>query len=133
MKISAGLVIIQNNMILLGHPTNGSWNNSYSFPKGHLEDNESILDAALRETEEEIGLIVDINDIDYSTLECIDYKKNDNVYKKVYYYLVYPNLDIDINKLVLQMNEIDSVDFFSKEDAEKLIFWRLKDVLKHLK
>jgi bis(5'-nucleosidyl)-tetraphosphatase len=133
MKISVGLVIIQNNMILLGHPTNGSWSNSYSFPKGHLKNNESILDAALRETEEEIGLIVDINDIDFNTLECIEYKKNDNVYKKVYYYLVYPKSDIDISKLILQMDEINSADFFNKEDAEELIFWRLKDVLKHLK
>lgn len=133
MKISAGLVIIQDNMILLGHPTNGSWHNSYSFPKGHMEDNESILDTALRETKEEIGLIINTDDIDYSTLECIDYIKNYNVYKKVYYYLAYPTIRVDINKLMLQMDEIDSADFFSKEDAENLIFWRLKNVLKHLK
>jgi len=29
--------------------------NEYSFPKGHLEKNEKLIDCALRETEEETG------------------------------------------------------------------------------
>ena len=29
--------------------------NEYSFPKGHLEQNEKLIDCALRETEEETG------------------------------------------------------------------------------
>ena len=29
--------------------------NDYSFPKGHIEDGESIVECALRETEEETG------------------------------------------------------------------------------
>ena len=38
--------------------------NSWSFPKGHLEQNESLLDAAIREITEETGL-VELEFIDY--------------------------------------------------------------------
>jgi ADP-ribose pyrophosphatase YjhB (NUDIX family) len=37
MTISAGLVLIADNKILLCHPTGQKWWNSYSFPKGHVE------------------------------------------------------------------------------------------------
>ena len=58
-KISAGLVIIQDNKILLEHPTNHAWENSYSIPKGEIEEGEDLLECAIRETEEELGIQLD--------------------------------------------------------------------------
>ncbi len=49
MDKSAGIIIILNReKLLLSHPTNARWNNTYSFPKGHIEENESQIDAAIR-------------------------------------------------------------------------------------
>ena len=51
MTLKAGVILINNNKIALIYRTNY---NDYSFPKGHLEDNESLIECAIRETEEEI-------------------------------------------------------------------------------
>ena len=83
LEISAGLVIIQDNKILLAHPSSGNWQHSFSFPKGHLKSCESNLEAAIRETNEEIGLDVNVDDIDLESEECINYlDKQGNIYKK---------------------------------------------------
>ena len=130
---SAGIVIIWDNKILLCHPTNGSWNNSYSFPKGHLEKNETPLEAAIRETKEEIGVKIDPKDLQKEK-HTIEYKdKQGRTYKKVYYYLYYPKHEIIINKSDLQIEEIDWAGFLTKPEAEKKIFWKLKEVLKYIK
>ena len=42
-KISSGLVVIQDNQILLVHPTNSPWWKTYSIPKGHVDKGEDIL------------------------------------------------------------------------------------------
>lgn len=131
MKISAGLVIIQDNKILLAHPTSAKWEGTYSIPKGLMEENESILDCALRETKEEIGIEVDINDI--TGTGKIIYEKKNKKYKTVHYFVVEPKVRIEIVDFNLQEEEVDWVGFLTKEEAEKRIFWRLKEVLNHLK
>jgi ADP-ribose pyrophosphatase YjhB (NUDIX family) len=131
-KKSAGLVILYNNKILLGHPTNQQWFNSYTIPKGNIEDNESTLVAAIRECKEEIGLLIDKSDIDETTLNCIDYhNKNNKLYKKVYYYVVYlDNIESEIiDKSKLQLEEIDWAGFLTKEEAKERIFWRFEKLL----
>jgi len=133
MKISAGLVIIQNNKILLAHPTNAPWKNSYSFPKGGLEDGENYIEAALRETKEEVGLDIPFNLIDRNNEYLVVYKnKNGKAYKKVYYYIV--NLDDNTYKEVLdknqlQLEEVDWSGFLDYETAKEKIFWRFKEIL----
>jgi ADP-ribose pyrophosphatase YjhB (NUDIX family) len=132
-KESAGLVIIQNNKILLGHPTNAPWLHTYSFPKGGIEKDETHLDAAIRETKEEIGINFDISAISTSNEFVINYtNKQGKLYKKVYYYIVYldDNLLPDIiPDNLLQKEEIDWAGFLTIEEAKEKIFWRFKEIL----
>jgi 8-oxo-dGTP pyrophosphatase MutT (NUDIX family) len=59
MVISAGLFLInKHNEILICHPTGG---NHWSIPKGKIEDGESMLEAAIRETFEETNFTVTDN------------------------------------------------------------------------
>ena len=48
MTLKAGIILINKNKIALIYRDNY---NDYSFPKGHLEDNESLIECAIRETE----------------------------------------------------------------------------------
>lgn len=50
MTLKAGVILINKNKIGLIYR---NYYNDYSFPKGHLEDNESLVECAIRETEEE--------------------------------------------------------------------------------
>jgi predicted NUDIX family NTP pyrophosphohydrolase len=68
-KKSAGLLLYrfqnQSLEVLLVHPGGPFWKNkewgAWSIPKGEIEENEELLKAAARETREETGMSVDIN------------------------------------------------------------------------
>lgn len=132
MKNSAGVVIIQDNKILLGHPTGAAWIGTYSIPKGEIDEHETPLEAAIRETKEEFGL--NVYNCNIGRDDIINYVKDDVVYKKVFYYIIYAQPDwFKIDQDKLQREEIDWAGFLTKEEASERIFWRLKDVLKYLK
>src|ERR1035437_4942331 len=127
--VSCGLVIIQDNKILLCHPTGSRWQHTYSIPKGHIEDNETSLECAIRETEEETGLKMSVLNIDFDEQETINYHdKNGEIYKKIHYFVVRPTEEIILDKNKLQSEEIDWANFLTKEEAEERIFPKLKEV-----
>jgi ADP-ribose pyrophosphatase YjhB (NUDIX family) len=133
MKKSAGLVIIYDNKILLGHPTHSNGESTYTIPKGGIEIGESEMDAAIRETWEEVGLLLNKDQIQPRRYDVVykDYKNKP--YKTIYYYLVYLNEEPKITKKMLQLEEIDSVGFYNYDDADKIIFRKQIDILKHIK
>lgn len=55
-SVSGGILITCNGCILLGHAT-GTPN--WDIPKGKIEEGESPIDGAVRETLEETGLVID--------------------------------------------------------------------------
>jgi len=128
---SSGLVIIKDNKILLAHPTRQKWYGSFTIPKGKICDGENKIDAAIRETKEEIGVEINKDLIDKEE-NIIEYRtKKGYLYKKVYYYVVnIDDIDIDIR---VDNIEINWADFIDKEEAEKRIFWRFKKILNLLK
>ena len=137
MKVSAGIVIIKDNKMLLCHPTNAKWHGTYSIPKGGLEKGEDNFDAALRETQEEVGIIVPVEmfRLMKKTENYINYKdKKGHTYKRVYYYVLnldnYPDV---LPKEQLQIDEVDWAGFLDYEQAEKKIFWRFKPMLELIK
>lgn len=131
---SAGLVIIYDNKILLGHPTGSKWYGSYSFPKGHIEEGENKLEAAIRETREEVGLEFDIKTLKTKEEGCINYlDENKVLYKKAYYFVVELNEPVKLDPTKFDKEEIDYAEFLTKEEAEKRIFWRFKSILEYIK
>ena len=131
-KIAAGLVVIQDNKILLVHPANAPWWGTYSIPKGGVDKREDPIEAAIRETYEETGIKIKRKHIREGGV--VDYKNDKGkIYKRVYYFLAYPKKPIDKSSFKPQYKEVDWVGFLSKEEAKKRIFGRFKPLLNYLK
>jgi ADP-ribose pyrophosphatase YjhB (NUDIX family) len=131
LQLSAGLAVLQKGAILLGHPKGQEWYGTYSIPKGHVEEGEDLLEAAIRETREEVGITVDVESVLNPTEpRFIDYKDKDgNLYKRVYYFFAAPADPIKQSQIIPDKAEIDWAGFILPEDAEARIFWRLKPIL----
>lgn len=87
-EVSAGGVVIFGNAILLLRKFNGDW----VLPKGRVEKNETIKEAALREVLEESGVKGEI--IKYIGMVHYKYKnlkEDEMVYKTVHWYLMKTN------------------------------------------
>ena len=123
MKISSGLVLIYDNKILLVHPTGSKWWESYSIPKGHVEEDENLIETAFRETNEEVGINLDIKKIEPFEEGYINYRdKNNKLYKRVYFFVIELEEPIEIDNSKLQKDEVNWAGFLTKEEAEKRIF-----------
>ena len=77
---SCGCIVIEDGKVLLIQQKNGHW----GFPKGHIEDDETERNAAIRETKEETNIDVEILDGRRYTENYITDKGN---YKEVIYYI----------------------------------------------
>jgi 8-oxo-dGTP pyrophosphatase MutT (NUDIX family) len=126
-RFSAGLCIVYNSKVLLAHTTGRNFKSGYGIPKGGIEAGENQIDAAIRETFEEIGVKVPKKLIDSTAytfaVTSNKYKHN----KVVYYYIVKINsLDqIGLNSEVipkskLQLEEINDARFIDRDTALKV-------------
>lgn len=133
MEKSAGLVVISDNKILLVHPKGCGDKNEWSIPKGNIENGDGTMETAIRETFEETGVIINSDDIE-SDMHVFYYrKKNKDIKKYIYYYIV--NIkpeNIKINKSIIPNKEVDKFGFFTKEEAEEKIKLKQTIVLKYL-
>jgi len=138
-RYSAGLAIIYDGMILLGQSRGRKKNTGYGISKGGIEEGESHLDAAIRETHEEFGIKVPkslINKTEHTfTLTSRKYKYN----KVIYYFVVeIDNLskiglkDLVVPRKQLQLEEIDNARFMDKTEASQVIMLSQQTVLKNL-
>lgn len=140
MKIdSAGILFVCGKKCLLAHSTNSRRKGSWMPPKGHVEEGESIEQAAIRETEEEIGW--SIKGAFLKDFFDVKYDKNGKVYKTVRIFIVRienedPNLNGPMLKRIsnLQIEEVDEIRWCDESSAKELALWRyVEPILKVLK
>lgn len=94
MVIAAGIFIVRKDKkLLVCHPTNHN-PNFWSIPKGRLEEGETTIQGALRETYEECNIdLVDTNDFKAFEMEPVNYKKK----KVIYPFLYFEKADSKVN------------------------------------
>jgi len=88
-EVSAGVLVYRENenvkFLLLHYPA-GHWD----FPKGHIEEGESMEETALRELREETGIRKDEIELENDFRETIDYiyrTRGELSHKKVIFFL----------------------------------------------
>lgn len=130
-EVSAGAIVFkkENNKykyLMVRHLNEGH----YSFPKGHIEKNESIMGTAKREVFEETGINFEFfND----KIQVNTYLMPNGIYKDVYYFLGEAIND----DITIQLEELDHADWYSKlevlkmltHENDKLIFVKITGVL----
>lgn len=63
---SVNVYILNNNKVLLSRRANTGWMDGHlCAPGGHVEKGETPVQAIVREIEEELGVVVDKNDLDF--------------------------------------------------------------------
>lgn len=125
---SCGCIIINNDKVLLIFERRRDY---WGFPKGHVENNETEIETALREVKEETGLDVIIDEnIRYESNYIVDGTIN----KQVIYYLA----SSKNNRVIKQDSEIEKYKWCTFDEAEKLITYNdtkkiFKDAIKRIK
>lgn len=115
-----GCLIIKNNKILLVKEYNGSF---WGFPKGHVENGESEVETAIRETKEETNLDVRVDD----TKRYISkYIVNGNIDKTVVYFKAYPineNIDRELSEIedIRWCTKKEALDILTYDDSKRII------------
>lgn len=106
------IYIENNNNEFLIQKTSKEKDELFSSTGGHVQYNENSKQAIIREVEEELGLDLSKDNIIYI--------KNINIGVPLcdIYYI---KKDIDISKLKLQLSEVSSVSYLSREQIYKLI------------
>jgi len=102
-KVYGSIVISGDNKILL---VKGRLSQKWSFPKGHMEGNETSLQCATRELQEETGLSI--------TSKPISYKK----YSAAGYFIY--SVDNETRLFPKDTREVEEADWFTYEEVSKL-------------
>ena len=106
-KNEIAVYILNNNkqILLQKHSDNKKYNpNMWSILKGHVEENEGIIDAAIREIHEELGLNVNIKDI--HPLNNHQFTRRENNCN-TFFFLIRCNLKED--DFIIKENELSAV------------------------
>lgn len=100
---SCGCVVIEDGKVLLIRQTMGHW----GFPKGHMEENETEEETAIREVKEETNIDVEINNKKRYTME---YFTEKGVLKQVVFFIA-KRINGDIKPQESEVAEIKWTDF----------------------
>lgn len=115
--VSVQLILKKDNDVLLLRRYNtGFADGHYALPAGHVEDNEEIVEAMIRETKEEIGVTVKKEDLKF---EHVLYRKAKGI---TYVDFIFSSTRWDGIVKIMEPNKCDEVQWFNNNDLpEKTI------------
>lgn len=106
------LLFIENNNKFLIQKTSESRESEYATTGGHVTYGDNAIKTVIKEAYEELGLVLEENEI--KEIETV-------THKKAHVGIYYCNKKIDINKLKIQEEEVDSLYWMSVDEINELI------------
>lgn len=135
-EVSAGGIVFFRNNILMLRKFNGDW----VLPKGRVEENETIMDAAIREVYEEsrakVNVIKYLGKINYQ-FNRTSFKEKVHINKDVYWFLMKAkNMNCRAQKnegfVEVKFLPFDKTLVFARYDDERLIIKKaIEDIKFH--
>ena len=111
--MAVAIVYIENdNNEFLIQKTSKLKDRDYCVTAGHVQHNEEPIDTIIREVKEELGI-----DISNENIIDLGYMLVDNPIRFIFYL----KKNININNLVLQEDEVDSVSYMNEVEIRNLI------------
>ena len=122
-EISAGAIVYTKKDNKVNYLISKDFHNNWGFPKGHLENDETEIEAAIREIKEEVGVDVSLN---ASFKETLEYIMPNGINKKSIYFLAC--FENQIPKR--QLEEVQEIKILPYDKARQLLtFDNMKEVL----
>lgn len=118
-----GFILNSKNKILLAHN-----NNTYQFPGGHVEDNESVNECIVREIRDETGISLDVIEEPFLCIETYDsnyFETGKKVLNSIYYYRFFTDEEPDFSK-----THYDELELATDFNLFYLNFDQLEEFLK---
>lgn len=132
---AAGIAVIWNKQLLLVHGT-GYGDDEWTIPKGEVDPGENLIEAAIRELEEEIGVKIDKSLLKGQKPAKIVYRSETGKKKRLNFFEIHINdlseIGLDkpkIDKTKLQLDEVDKSEFFTKKKVESKLDRRMADII----
>ena len=122
-KVGVGVIIIKNDKVLLGQRINSHGHDTWSFPGGHLEFNETPEECAKREVFEETGLqIRDLSRAPYTNDLFVEEKKH---YITLYIVAEYSSGEVKI----MEPDKTESWEWFYWNRLPQPLFLPIQNLL----
>ena len=106
------LLFIENNGKFLIQKTSIKKNSEYATTGGHATFKDNSIDTVIKEAKEELN--IDFKEYELEFIKCIDYR---NCFCDIYY----TNKIIDDKDIILQEEEVESIEWLSISEIEDLI------------
>ena len=116
MVIIAGCVIVRDNKILMVKEAKKKCYGQWNFPAGHVDENELITEAAIREAYEETGCKVKLTGV--LPISCVDFKNGEtHIMVRFTADIVEENIKFDTEE-ILDVQWLDIKDVKSMTEQE---------------
>lgn len=126
-SVATHLILIKNNSILLQRRFNtGYEDGNYSVIAGHINDDESIREAMVREAKEEAGIIINIDDLQFLH---VSHRKTTS--EKIDFF--FTTSKWTGTPLIAEPNKADDLDWFELNDLPVNTVDYIKSALEYIK
>lgn len=95
--------------------------NKWALCAGHIGAGDSPENAILREMEEEIGVSINIEDLEFLKVAIRNIKFNEEQYNRAFQYTYYWETDKKESDFIIQEEELTEVKFFDIEEIKEAV------------